>query len=39
MKTAFDKLHEDNQAKFAAACATEEGLEKMVAFAIENRGE
>lgn len=39
MKTVFDKLHEDNQAKFAAACATEEGLEKMVAFAIENRGE
>lgn len=39
MKTAFDKLHEDNQVKFAAACATEEGLEKMVAFAIENRGE
>jgi len=39
MKTAFNKLHEDNQVKFAAACATEEGLEKMVAFAIENRGE
>ena len=39
MKNAFDKLHEDNQVKFAAACATDEGLEKMVAFAIENRGE
>ena len=39
VKTAFSKLNEENQQKFAAACATEEGLEKMVAFAIENRGE
>jgi hypothetical protein len=39
MKTAFSKLNEENQQKFATACATEEGLDKMVAFAIENRGE
>lgn len=39
MKTVFDRLNEENQQKFVAACATEEGLEKMVAFAIENRGE
>lgn len=39
MKTVFNRLNEENQQKFVAACATEEGLEKMVAFAIENRGE
>ena len=39
MKTAFSRLNEENQQKFATACATEEGLEKMIAFAIENRGE
>lgn len=39
MKEAFNRLNEENQEKFAAACATEEGCEKMIAFAIEKRGE
>ena len=38
LKAAFDRLNEDNKSKFVAACQTEDGLEKMVAFAIENRG-
>lgn len=39
MSEVFSRLNEDNQQKFAEACKTEEGLEAMVAFAIENRGE
>jgi len=38
LKAAFDRLNEENQSKFVAACQTEDGLEKMIAFAIENRG-
>ena len=39
MLNVFDRLNEANQEKFVTACQTEEGLEKMIAFAIENRGE
>ena len=39
MKDAFNRLNEENQEKFVAACATEEGCEKMIAFAIEKRAE
>lgn len=39
MHYIHDRLNEENRDKFVAACQTEEGLEKMVAFAIENRGE
>ena len=39
MHYVYDHLNEENRNKFVAACQTEEGLEKMVAFAIENRGE
>ena len=39
MFKVFSRLNEQNQQKFAAACQTPEGLESMVAFAIENRGE
>ena len=39
MSEVFSRLNEENQQKFAEACKTEEGLEAMVAFAIENRGE
>jgi hypothetical protein len=39
MKDAFNRLNEENQQKFVAACATEEGCEKMIAFAIEKRAE
>jgi hypothetical protein len=35
----LDRLNEENQDMFMTSCQTEEGLEKMVAFAIENRGE
>ena len=35
----LDRLNEENQDVFMTSCQTEEGLEKMVAFAIENRGE
>tara|TARA_R110000823_G_scaffold200078_3_gene331102 strand:- start:2475 stop:3566 length:1092 start_codon:yes stop_codon:yes gene_type:complete len=38
LENTFSRLSEDNQSKFVAACQTEEGLEKMVGFAIENRG-
>jgi hypothetical protein len=37
MHDVLDRLNEENQDKFIASCQTEEGLEKMVAFAIENR--
>lgn len=39
MFKVFSRLNEQNQQKFVAACQTPEGLESMVAFAIENRGE
>ena len=39
MFKVFSRLNEQNQQKFIAACQTPEGLESMVAFAIENRGE
>lgn len=39
MHYVHDRLNEENRDKFVAACQTEEGLEKMIAFAIENRGE
>ena len=39
MHSIYDRLNVENTDKFVAACQTEEGLEKMVAFAIENRGE
>lgn len=39
MHNIHDRLNEENRDKFVAACQTEEGLEKMIAFAIENRGE
>jgi hypothetical protein len=39
MYSTLDRLNEDNQEKFMAACQTVEGLEKMIAFAIENRGD
>ena len=38
LESVFGRLSEDNKSKFVDACQTEEGLEKMVAFAIENRG-
>jgi hypothetical protein len=38
MVSVHDRLSEENRQKFVAACQTEEGLEKMVAFALENRG-
>mgnify|MGYP003119702654 CR=1 FL=1 len=39
MHYVHDRLNEENRDMFVAACQTEEGLEKMIAFAIENRGE
>ena len=39
MLAVFDKLNEDNQRKFMAACETPEGIEQMLDFAINNRGE
>lgn len=39
MHDVLDRLNEENQDVFMTSCQTEEGLEKMVAFAIENRGE
>jgi mannitol/fructose-specific phosphotransferase system IIA component (Ntr-type) len=35
----FSKLNEDNQRKFMATCETPEGIEQMLNFAIQNRGE
>lgn len=37
--SVFEKLNEDNQRKFMAACETPEGIEQMLDFAINNRGE
>ena len=39
MFSVFDKLNEDNQIKFLEACETEDGIEDMLDFAINNRGE
>lgn len=39
MLTVFEKLSDDNQSKFLEACNTPEGVEKMLDFAINNRGE
>jgi len=39
MLSVFDKLNEDNQKKFLAACQTPEGVESMLDFAISHRGE
>jgi hypothetical protein len=39
MLSVFEKLNEDNQRKFMAACETPEGIEQMLDFAINNRGE
>ena len=39
MLFVFDKLNEDNQKKFLAACQTPEGVESMLDFAISHRGE
>ena len=38
MTSVFDKLNEDNQRNFLAACDTPEGIEQMLDFAIQNRG-
>ena len=35
----FAKLNEDNQRKFMTACETPAGVEQMLDFAIQNRGE
>ena len=35
----FEKLSEDNKSKFLEACSTPEGVEQMLDFAINNRGE
>jgi hypothetical protein len=39
MLNVFDKLNEDNKTKFMTACATPEGVEQMLDFAITYRGE
>lgn len=38
MYFVFDRLNEENQDVFMTSCETYDGLEQMVAFAIENRG-
>lgn len=38
MLAVFDKLSEENRAKFVEACETPEGVEAMLDFAIQNRG-
>lgn len=38
MYFVFDRLNEENQDVFMTSCETHGGLEQMVAFAIENRG-
>lgn len=38
MYFVFDRLNEENQDVFMTSCETHDGLEQMVAFAIENRG-
>jgi hypothetical protein len=39
MLEVFGKLNEDNKTKFMTACATPEGVEQMLDFAITYRGE
>ena len=39
MMHVFEKLSEDNKSKFLEACDTPEGVEQMLDFAINNRGE
>lgn len=39
MMHVFEKLNEDNKSKFLEACDTPEGVEQMLDFAINNRGE
>lgn len=39
MMTVFEKLNDDNKSKFLEACDTPEGVEQMLDFAINNRGE
>lgn len=39
MLEVFEKLNEDNKSKFMTACATPEGVEQMLDFAITYRGE
>jgi hypothetical protein len=39
MLNVFEKLNEDNKTKFMTACATPEGVEQMLDFAITYRGE
>ena len=39
MLTVFEKLSDDNKSKFLEACDSPEGVEKMLDFAINNRGE
>jgi len=38
MVTVFNSLSEENQNMFLASCETEEGVEKMLDFSIQNRG-
>ena len=37
--TVFEKLNDDNKTKFLEACDTPDGVEQMLDFAINNRGE
>ena len=39
MVSVFDKLNEDNQRAFMQACDTAEGIEQMLDFSIQHRGE
>jgi hypothetical protein len=39
MVSVFDKLNEDNQREFMLACDTAEGIEQMLDFSIQHRGE
>jgi hypothetical protein len=39
MMHVFEKLNEDNKSKFLEACDTPEGVDQMLDFAINNRGE
>lgn len=39
MMTVFEKLNEDNKSKFLEACDTPDGVEQMLDFAINHRGE
>jgi hypothetical protein len=39
MVSVFEKLNEDNQREFMLACDTAEGIEQMLDFSIQHRGE